>query len=137
LRENERRLHALGVPVRRRLILVYTLAAAIAGVAGALTAQTTEFVGLEVLSFERSASALVMLVLGGAGRLYGAFVGSVVFMLLQTVFADLEPGYWQFWMGLTVAVIALWARGGLLGQLEQAFARSRPESRELAPRGRP
>lgn len=132
LRENERRLHALGVPVRRRLVLVYTLAAAIAGVAGALTAQTTEFVGLEVLSFERSASALVMLVLGGAGRLYGAFVGSVVFMLLQSVFADLEPAYWQFWMGLTVALIALWARGGLLGQLSQALARPRPASSQRA-----
>jgi branched-chain amino acid transport system permease protein len=124
LRENERRMHALGVPVRRRLALVYTLAAAIAGVAGGLTAQTTEFVGLDVLSFERSASALIMLVLGGAGRLYGAFVGSVVFMLLQSVFADLEPAYWQFWMGLVVAAIALWARGGLLGQARDALARS-------------
>jgi len=137
LRENERRMHALGVPVRRRLVLVYTLAAAIAGVAGALTAQTTEFVGLEVLSFERSASALVMLVLGGAGRLYGAFVGSLVFMLLQSVFADLEPAYWQFWMGLTVAVIALGARGGLLGQLGQALARSGAEPADVAPGGRP
>lgn len=135
LRENERRLHALGVPVRRRLMLVYTLAAAIAGVAGALTAQTTEFVGLEVLSFERSASALVMLVLGGAGRLYGAFVGSMVFMLLQSVFADLEPAYWQFWMGLTVAAIALWARGGLLGQLSQALA-TRPQAQRAPGAGR-
>lgn len=131
LRENERRMHALGAPVQRRLVQVYTLAAALAGVAGALTAQTTEFVGLEVLSFERSAGALVMLVLGGAGRLYGAFLGSVTYLLLSSVFADLEPAYWQFWMGLTVMVVALWARGGLLGQLRDALAR--PGQRAPAP----
>jgi branched-chain amino acid transport system permease protein len=123
MRENERRMRALGAPVHRRLCEVYTLAAALAGVAGALAAQTTEYVGLEVLSFERSASALVMLVLGGAGRLYGAFVGSLAFMVLQSLFADFEPAYWQFWMGLTVALIALTARGGLLGQLSSALAR--------------
>lgn len=136
LRENERRMHALGVPVRWRLVQVYTLAAAIAGVAGALAAQTTEYVGLEVLSFERSASALVMLVLGGAGRLYGAFVGSLIFMLLQSVFADLEPAYWQFWMGLTVVLVALSGRGGLLGQLSAVLARpGRADTTANAARG--
>jgi branched-chain amino acid transport system permease protein len=67
-----------------------------------------------------------MLVLGGAGRLYGAFVGSFVYMLLQSVFADLQPAYWQLWMGLAVAVIALAARGGLLGELSRALAGSAP-----------
>lgn len=123
IRENERRMHALGVPVRRRLIEVYTFAAALAGVAGALGAQTTEFVGLESLSFERSASALVMLVLGGAGHLYGALVGSALFMLLQSFFADDSPAYWQLWMGLCVMSIAFFARGGVLGQLSAARAR--------------
>src|SRR5690606_32756865 len=110
---------------RRRLVEVYTLAAALAGVAGALSAQTTEFVGLEVLSFERSASALVMLVLGGAGRLYGGFVGSCAFMLLQSFFADLHPAYWQFWMGCCVALIALFARGGIMGYASAALVRAR------------
>jgi branched-chain amino acid transport system permease protein len=123
IRENERRMHAIGAPVRRRLIEVYTVAAALAGVAGALSAQTTEFVGLESLSFERSASALVMLVLGGAGHLYGGFVGSAVYMLLQSVFADDSPAYWQFWMGLCVALIAFFARGGILGQANAGLAR--------------
>jgi branched-chain amino acid transport system permease protein len=116
IRENERRMHALGVPVRRRLVEVYTLAAAIAGVAGALSAQTTEFVGLEALSFERSASALVMLVLGGAGHLYGGFVGSCTFMLLQSFFANENPAHWEFWMGFCVVIVAFFSRGGILGQ---------------------
>jgi branched-chain amino acid transport system permease protein len=116
IRENERRMHALGVPVRRRLCEVYTLAAGLAGIAGALSAQTTEFVGLEALSFERSASTLVMLVLGGAGHLYGAFVGSGAFMLLQSFFSDENPAHWEFWMGFCVVAVAFFARGGILGQ---------------------
>jgi branched-chain amino acid transport system permease protein len=123
LRENERRMHAIGAPVRRRLVEVYTLSAALAGVAGALSAQTTEFVGLEVLSFDRSASVLVMLVLGGAGRLYGGLVGSSLFMLLSSILADLNPAYWQFWMGFTVVLIAFFARGGLMGYASAAYAR--------------
>lgn len=125
IRENERRMHALGAPVRRRLIEVYTFAAGIAGVAGALSAQTTEFVGLEVLSFERSAAALVMLVLGGVGRLYGAFVGSLFFMLLQTWLADINPGYWQFWLGLCLVLVAFFADAGLLGPLASLPGRLR------------
>jgi branched-chain amino acid transport system permease protein len=123
LRENERRMHAIGAPVRRRLIQVYTLSAALAGVAGAVSAQTTEFVGLETLSFERSASVLVMLVLGGAGRLYGGLVGSCLFMLLSSFLSDINPAYWQFWMGLTVVLVAFFARGGLLGYASAAQER--------------
>ncbi|HTV17561.1 MAG TPA: branched-chain amino acid ABC transporter permease [Polyangiaceae bacterium] len=131
IRENERRMHALGAPVQRRLIEVYTLAAALAGVAGALSAQTTEFVGLETLGFDRSAGALVMLVLGGAGRLYGAFVGSCLFMLLQSVFSDIHPAYWQFWMGCLVMLIAFFARGGILGYASDMLMRLR-ERRALS-----
>ncbi len=115
IRENERRMPAIGAPVQRRLVSIYTLSAALAGIAGALTSQTTEFVGLESLSFERSASALIMLVLGGTGRLYGALVGTCMFMLLQHVFSDINPAYWQFWLGLLVALIAFFAPGGVLG----------------------
>jgi branched-chain amino acid transport system permease protein len=115
IRENERRMPAIGAPVQRRLVSIYTLSAALAGVAGALTSQTTEFVGLESLSFERSASALIMLVLGGTGRLYGALVGTCMFMLLQHVFSDINPAYWQLWLGLLVVLIAFFAPGGVLG----------------------
>jgi branched-chain amino acid transport system permease protein len=128
VRENERRMHALGAPVRWRLVQVYTLAAGIAGIAGALSAQTTEFVGLEVLSFERSASALVMLVLGGPGRLYGAFVGSLSFMLLESSIANESPTYWRFWLGAIIVAVAYFAEGGLLGQLDTLRARIWPRA---------
>jgi branched-chain amino acid transport system permease protein len=134
LRENERRMHALGAPVRRHLIQVYTLSAGIAGVAGALSAQTTEFVGLEVLSFERSASVLVMLVFGGVGRLYGGFLGSLAFMLLETSIASQSPTYWQFWLGAIVVAIAWVAEGGVLAQLGLLLARLRPGAAAKAAR---
>jgi branched-chain amino acid transport system permease protein len=138
LRENERRMHALGAPVRWRLVQVYTLAAGIAGIAGALSAQTTEFVGLEALSFERSASVLVMLVLGGAGRLYGAFVGSLSFMLLQSSIANESPTYWKFWLGAIIVAVAYFAEGGLLGQLGALRARIGPRAAgPRAPRDAP
>ncbi|HEU5075635.1 MAG TPA: branched-chain amino acid ABC transporter permease [Polyangiaceae bacterium] len=123
LREGARRLPALGVSARSLQVRVFTLGAGVAGVAGALLTQTTQFVGLEVLGFQRSAELLIMLVLGGAGRLYGALVGSAVFMVAQAFLSGLSPVYWQFWIGLLLLVIVLLARGGLLGAIDQLRAR--------------
>ena len=119
IRENSQRMAAIGVPVRRRLVAAFTLAAAIAGVAGALLAQTTQFVGLDSLGFQRSAEVLIMLVLGGTGRLYGAIVGTAVFMVAQDVLAGIDPVYWQFWLGLLLVTFVLFARGGILGWLHK------------------
>lgn len=113
-----RRMPALGASVYKRQISVFTLAAAIAGIAGALLAQTTQFVGLDSLGFHRSAELLIMLVLGGAGRLYGGLVGAAVFLVAQNYLSDLNPVYWQFWLGLLLIVIVMFARGGVLGGLE-------------------
>ena len=115
IRENPQRMESLGVPVRRRLVAAYTLSAAIAGVAGGLLAQTTQFVGIDTLGFQRSAELLVMLVLGGTGRLYGAIIGAGVFMLAQDFLAAKNPVYWEFWLGLALVAFVLFARGGILG----------------------
>lgn len=123
IREGRKRMPALGVPVRRRLVTVFTVAAGIAGIAGALLAQTTQFVGLDVLSFTRSAELLVMLVLGGVGRLYGGFLGAAVFMVVQNYLSGLNPVYWQFWLGLLLVMIVLFARGGILGGLAPLYGR--------------
>ena len=119
VRENSARMHAIGAPVYKKLMTVYTLSALIAGVAGALLAQTNQFVGLNVLGFEPSGELLVMLILGGVGRLYGAFVGPLVFLLAQDYLAKQFPEYWYFGIGLLLVVVVLFARGGVLGLMDK------------------
>lgn len=123
IREGGKRMPAIGANVNQRLTVIFTIGAAVAGVAGALLAQTTQFVGLDTLGFARSAELMIILVLGGTGRLYGALVGATVFMLAQDYISGLNPVYWQFWLGLLLIVIVLFARGGILGGLEKIYAR--------------
>jgi len=125
IRENTVRMHAIGAPVYRRLLTVYTLAATIAGIAGALLTQTNQFVGLNVLGFEPSGELVVMLVLGGVGRLYGAFVGPLVYLIAQDVLAKQFPQYWYLGIGLILVLVVLFARGGLLGIADALAARGR------------
>jgi len=117
IREGGKRMPAIGAPVARRLRTIFTVSAGVAGVAGALLAQTTQFVGIDTLGFPRSAELLVMLVLGGVGRLYGGLVGAAIFMLAQDYLAGLSPVYWQLGIGLLLIVVVLFARGGVLGGL--------------------
>ena len=110
IRNNPLRAAAIGIPVNRRLIAVYTLAAFYAGIAGALSTQSTAIASLDVFSFERSADLLLVLVIGGTGYLYGGLIGAVVFKLLQEFFSTITPQYWQFWIGLVLVVIVLIGR---------------------------
>lgn len=113
LRENSQRIPALGISPARRKIIVFAMSAAIAGFAGALLAQTMQIVALETLSFERSVSGLVMLIVGGLGTLIGGFIGAAVFILLRDILSAMNPVYWMFWLGLVLIAVVLLARGGL------------------------
>ncbi|MGO8919256.1 MAG: branched-chain amino acid ABC transporter permease [Stellaceae bacterium] len=115
IRENEERMRAIGSPVFRRRLVIYAISAALAGIAGGLMAQTTQFVALDALGFERSGTVLIMLILGGVGRLYGAFIGVPLYMILQDRFAQQDPVYWYFWIGLLLVLVVVFARGGVLG----------------------
>jgi len=128
IRENATRMPAIGAPSRAHIRKVYTLAAVIAGVAGALLAQTTETVSLEVLSFQRSADVLVILILGGAGRLYGGLVGAIVYMVARDQFSGINPQYWYFWIGLLLIAVVMFLPNGILGGLAQITARWRKAS---------
>lgn len=110
IKNNPLRAAAIGIPVNRRLIAIYTLAAFYAGVAGALFTQTTAIASLDVFAFERSADLMLVLVIGGTGYLYGGLVGAVIFRMLQEVFSTITPQYWQFWIGLVLVVIVLVGR---------------------------
>lgn len=114
IRDNRLRAMAIGIPVVQRLVLVYAVAAGVAGVAGALLAQTTGFASLDVLAFDRSADVLLMLVIGGVGWLYGGVVGAIVFKLLQDSLSAITPQYWMFWIGLLLVLLVLVGRERLL-----------------------
>jgi branched-chain amino acid transport system permease protein len=110
IRNNPLRASAIGVPVNRRLIAIYTVAAFYAGIAGALFTQTTALASLDVFAFEKSADLMLVLVIGGTGYLYGGLIGAVVFKMLQEVFQTITPQYWLFWIGLVLVVIVLVGR---------------------------
>jgi branched-chain amino acid transport system permease protein len=117
IRENTMRMHAVGAPVRWRLILCYAISAALAGIAGGVWAQSNAYVNLTVLSLDRAATVLIVLVLGGYGRLYGAIVGAVAYKTLEYFLSKAYPTSWQLGLGLLLVLIALFARNGILGLL--------------------
>jgi branched-chain amino acid transport system permease protein len=123
IRENVRRMHAIGAPVGVRRLVVYTISAALAGISGALIAQTTQFVALSFLSLDRSGTVLIMLIIGGVGRLYGAFIGVPLYMVAQDRFSEIDPVYWYFWIGLLMVLLVVFARGGVLGLIERLRSR--------------
>jgi branched-chain amino acid transport system permease protein len=110
LKGNPLRASAIGIPVNRRLIAIYTASAGFAGIAGGLLTQTTAFCSLDVLSLERSADLLLVLIIGGTGYLYGGLIGAVIYKFLQDWIASLTPQYWQFWIGFVLVVIVLIGR---------------------------
>jgi len=125
IRENADRMAAIGTPVQARLRMAYAMAAALAGVAGALLTQTTQFVSPDVLSFHLSAEVLIMLVLGGAGYRYGGLVGALAFLLARDLMAGISPHFWQFGVGAVMVLVVLGAPGGILGGLARLWQRRR------------
>jgi branched-chain amino acid transport system permease protein len=126
IRENMLRMHAVGSPVRQRLVVCYTISAALAGVAGGLWAQTNAYVNLTTLSLDRAATVFIILILGGYGRLYGAFVGAVAYMVLAHFLSRIYPTAWQLGLGILLVAIALFARNGILGIADSLWRRMRP-----------
>ena len=114
IRDNRLRAMAIGIPVNAKLAVVYTLAAGVAGAAGALMTQTTGFASLDLFEFHRSADVLLILVIGGTGWLYGGVAGAIVFKLLQDALSSITPQYWTFWIGLFLVVLVLVGRERLI-----------------------
>ncbi len=114
IRDNRLRAMAIGIPVSQRLAVVYTVAAGMAGVSGALLAQTTGFASLDVFDVHRSADVLLMLVIGGTGWLWGGVFGAIVFKLMYDVLSSITPQYWTFWLGLFLVVLVQVGRDRLL-----------------------
>lgn len=114
VRDNRLRAMAIGISVTSRLAVIYTVAAGMAGAAGALMAQTTGFASLDVFALDRSADVMLMLAIGGVGWLYGGIAGAVAFKLMYDVIANITPQYWTFWIGLFLVVLVLVGRERLI-----------------------
>jgi branched-chain amino acid transport system permease protein len=124
IRENATRMPAIGAATQSHLRKAYTLAAVMAGVAGALLTHTTSTVSLEVLSFGRSADVLVILILGGAGRLYGGILGAIIYMVARDQFSGVAPQFWYFWIGLLLVAVVMFLPNGILGGLAKFSKRT-------------
>ena len=114
IRDNRLRATAIGINANRRIMLAYAIAGAIAGIAGAVQAQSINFASLDDFAFETSADVLLMVVIGGTGWLYGGFIGAVVFSGLHHMLSDITPQYWTFWVGLFLVVLMRVGRDRLL-----------------------
>jgi branched-chain amino acid transport system permease protein len=125
IRENVIRMRAIGAESRAHLQKIYTISAAMAGIAGGLLTQTTETVSLGVLDFQRSADVLVILILGGAGRLYGGLIGAIIFMVARDQFSGINPQYWYFPIGVLLVAVVLFLPNGILGGLARMTASER------------
>ncbi|MDE0696099.1 MAG: branched-chain amino acid ABC transporter permease [Boseongicola sp.] len=115
IRDNRLRAAMVGIPVGTRLLALYVIAGSLAGVAGALQSQITQFVSINAIGFELSGEVLIMLALGGAGRIYGAFFGPIVYLVAQDVLSKSDPAFWHFWLGAMIVAVILFAPGGIVG----------------------
>jgi branched-chain amino acid transport system permease protein len=125
IKGNPLRARTIGMAVSARLVAIYTIAAAYAGVAGGLLAQTTQFASPDMVAFHRSADSLLILVFGGAGALYGGLIGAAVFRVMQEFLSGITEQYWQFWLGFALVLLVLFVRGGIMGLIGAARDRLR------------
>lgn len=130
IRQNAKRMRAIGTPVWWRLVAMYALSAAMAGTAGALMAQTTRIVGLSSLELLTSGVVAVMLVLGGERRLYGAFIGATIYVIVQDLAGAISPFIWMFVIGFLLIVIVLFFEGGLMGIIDDVVNRLKGRGRK-------
>ncbi|RUM98221.1 branched-chain amino acid ABC transporter permease [Pseudaminobacter arsenicus] len=125
IKEDPVRVSAMGASVNATLLRMYVISGAVAGVGGALNAISTQVVGLDSLSFTTSAEALVMLVLGGTGSLYGGLIGTLVFMWFEDFVSSINPFHWLTIVGALLIAVVLFAPSGLYGTAVQLLQRIR------------
>jgi branched-chain amino acid transport system permease protein len=130
IRVNEHRMRAMGFTTFRYKLAAFTLAGALAGLAGYLWGAQTGFVNPELMGFQMSAHAIMMVILGGMGNFAGAIIGAFAFEYLLLWFKDLPAvgavdlgKHWQLWMGLFIVALVTFAPRGLLGVVERLSQR--------------
>lgn len=120
IRENLRRMHSIGAPVGRHLAVAYTLSGAVAGLAGAVLAQTSQFASLDMLGFDRSAEVMMVATLGGTGHIHGVVIGAAAFGYVKDALSTVSPQYWHLGLGIVLMASVFVVRGGIAGGLSDA-----------------
>jgi branched-chain amino acid transport system permease protein len=115
-RQNRRRLAAVGIRPRGVLLAAFVFSGAITGIAGALHADLNRFVSPAMLSWQTSGEIIVIVILGGVGRLCGPVAGAMLLVGLEHLLGGISD-YWQFWLGALLLLVVLFARGGIVGAL--------------------
>jgi hypothetical protein len=111
-------MHAIGSPVQKRKLAAYVISAAIAGAAGAIWVQVRGNITIAVYEFEAAGAVLIMIILGGPGRLYGAFLGATIYLFLENqteTFLGTDPPYWELIIGIALILTVMFTPGGLIG----------------------
>ena len=130
IRVNEHRMRAMGFGTFAYKLSAFTLAGALAGLAGYLWGVVTGYVNPELMGFHMSAHAIMMVILGGMGNFAGAIVGAFAFEFMLELFKDLPAigdfntgKHWQLWMGSFIVLVIIFAPRGLLGLLTRFTGR--------------
>jgi branched-chain amino acid transport system permease protein len=113
-RQNTTRLSAVGIAPFRIKLVAFVISAMVTGLAGALFADLNRFVSPSMLSWQMSGELIVLIILGGKGRLFGPIAGAMVYVLFEFALGGITER-WQFFLGLVLLGVVLFARGGLLG----------------------
>ena len=127
-RENPTRLAAIGFDVYRYQLVAYAISGALGGLAGFLLANQTEFVSPAYMSWQRSGELIIMILLGGIGRLHGAIIGAIAFLLIEEWLSGVTE-HWKMIFGPFLVLVVVFARGGLIGAWNEIAARLRQGAR--------
>jgi branched-chain amino acid transport system permease protein len=115
-KDNERRMQAIGFDTYRYRLVCYVISGAICSYAGALMGNFTGFISPEMMDWARSGELIFMVVLGGAGSLFGPVLGAIGFLLTEEVLSSLTD-YWHLYFGPILIILVLFVRGGIDGLL--------------------
>jgi len=117
-RENPARMAAIGYDTYRFRLAAYVVSGALGGLAGFLLANLTDFVSPAYMSWQRSGDLLIMVIFGGMGRLYGAIIGAMAYLAIEELLSDYTE-HWKVIFGPLLVMVAVFARGGLIGVAEK------------------
>ncbi|WP_298822313.1 branched-chain amino acid ABC transporter permease [uncultured Roseibium sp.] len=113
-RQSEQRVQAVGMMPFRLRLAAFVISGAITGLAGALFADLNRFVSPAMFSWQMSGEIMILVILGGVGRLYGPVVGAIVYVMLEHVLGDLSD-YWHIYLGVLLLLVVLFVKGGIIG----------------------